>query len=94
MSVITKTMNEFKTDSALHLEMLDNKMATELKKASTMLKGSIYEGKDSKTQGGGGNGSMMSDDIQNLINRKIDKSDLLEVVKLKTNKNDTQSIIN
>ena len=37
---------------------------------------------------------MMSDDIQNLINRKIDKSDLLEVVKLKTNKNDTQSIIN
>ena len=80
-------MEVFQIDSKSHFDVLNNKMTHEIKKASAMLKGSILDDQSGVT-------NQVGDGVQKLINRKVDKTDLADIIKSKTNKSDTQMIIN
>lgn len=68
---------------------MNKKIATDVKKATSIFKGSMFDGEAGKQTQQGGN-----DHIIQLLNKKVDKTDLVDIIKLKTNKNDTSMIIN
>ena len=75
-------MSSFQKESNIHFDSLKYKLTTEIKKSTAMLKGSIYD-----DESGGTN--QIGNGVQSLINRKVDKTDLADIIKSKSNKNDT-----